>query len=72
MVILLLVIVPSSLMYPMPYAWFLASCSLGSHMLLFLFLTLCSPLLLPPDSLSGLQIALWGSVAPLLSRVFSH
>ena len=28
-VIPLLVTIPSSLMYPMPYAWFLASCSMG-------------------------------------------
>ena len=45
-VIPLLVIVPSSLTYPMPYAWFLASCSMGSHMFLLLLLTLHSPLLL--------------------------
>ena len=29
-------------MYPVPYAWFLASCSMGSHMLLFLLLTYIS------------------------------
>ena len=45
-VIHLLVIVTSSLTYPMPYALFLASCSMGGHMLLFLLLTLHSPLLL--------------------------
>ena len=61
-------IVPSSLTYPMHYAWFLASCSMGSHMLLFLLLTLCSPLLFPPHdslsaSLSGFS-PFWGSVAP--------
>ena len=33
-VIPLLVIVPSSLTFPMPYAWFLVSCSMGSHLLL--------------------------------------
>ena len=52
----LLVIVPSSLIYPMPYAWFLAFCSMGSHMFLFLFLTLHSPLLL--FLLSGLPSGL--------------
>ena len=54
-VIPLLVIVPRSLMYPMPNALFLASCSMGGHMLLFLLLTLCSPLLLLLFSLSGFQ-----------------
>ena len=59
-------IVPSSLMYPMPYAWFLAS---WSHMFLFLLLTLHSPLLLLVV-LSGLfqdyhlQSSPLGSVAP--------
>ena len=60
-VIPLLVIVPSSLTYPMPYAWFLASCSMDSHMLLCLLLTLHSPLLL---LLSSSPL---GSVVPLLS-----
>ena len=44
LVIPLLVIAPSSLMYPMPYVRTLASCSMGSHMFLFLPLTLCYPL----------------------------
>ena len=30
-------------MYPMPYAWFLASCSMGSHMFLLLILDLVFP-----------------------------
>ena len=47
---------PTSLMYPMPYALFLASCSMDSPMFLLLFLDLtfpslrllsCSPLSLP-------------------------
>ena len=56
-------------MYSMPYALFLASCSMGGHMLLFFLLTLCSPLLLLVV-LSGffqdycLQSLLWGSVPP--------
>ena len=44
----------------MPYTWFLASCSMGSHM--FLLLTLCSPLLLV-FPLPGLQVCPWDSVA---------
>ena len=30
-------------MYPMPYAWFLASCSMGSHVFLPLFLDIAFP-----------------------------
>ena len=52
-VIPLLVIVPSSLMCPMPYAWFLASCSMGRHMFLLLFLDLAFPPLSLTSSLSG-------------------
>ena len=60
-------IVPSSLTYPMPYAWFLASCSMGSHMLLFMLLTLCSHLLLLSASCSLCVCCPypWGSVVPL-------
>ena len=63
-------------MYPMPYAWFLASCSMGSHMFLLLFLYLAFPyyfqsLRIPPGLPCGDSSHCWGSVAPLLSRVFS-
>ena len=56
-------------MYPMPYAWFLASCSMGSHMFLLLFLDLAFPyyfqsLRIPPGLLCGDSSLLWGSVAP--------
>ena len=74
-VIPLLVIVPSSLTYPIPYAWFLASCSIDSHMSLPLFLDLAFPSyfqslrILPGLPLA--EIAL-GFCGPLLSRVFSH
>ena len=59
----------------MPYAWFLASCNMGSHMFLLLFLDLAFPplsLLLPvSQDYSRIATHFWGSVDPLLSRVFS-
>ena len=55
-------IVPSSPTYPLPYAWFLASCSMGSHMFLSLPLTLHSPLSLL--RILFLPSAPWGSIAP--------
>ena len=53
-------------MYPMPYAWFLDSCSMGSHMVLLLFLDLAFPSVIALDSprIAASQISLWGSVAP--------
>ena len=51
-VIPLLVIVPSSLTYPMPYAWFLASCSIFLLYSCSCSMTLCSPLLLLSASCS--------------------
>ena len=59
-------------MYPMPYALFLASCSMGSHMLLFLDLAFPSYFqslwILPGLPFTEIaEIAkrlLWGSVAP--------
>ena len=73
-VIPLLVIVPSSLMYPMPYAWFLASCSMGSCMFLFLFLDLSFPYVIAWDPLCVCVCCSCslGSVDPLLYRVVSH
>ena len=49
-------------MYPMPYALFLASCSMGSPVFLLLFLDLTFPSVVAVVLLS--QAYLWGSVAP--------
>ena len=63
------------LTYPMPYALFLASCSMGSPMFLLLFLDLTFPCYFQSLRIPGFTSASaypWGSVASLLYRVLSH
>ena len=71
-VIPLLVIIPRSLKYPMPYAWFLAPSNMGGHMFLLLFLNHAFPSVIAWDSLCVCIVLLffldqcsWGSVVPL-------